>query len=747
MFTFTHNIPRGYGGLFYHPSQYNHYMTGGQLVDISNVRENDLSTNAYRPTKNFNEQLQAFIRDIPVPQLQGSTREARNKYREDMVLYNNYVKNKEREFMQIYKDEILGNVERRFIEAGYTKDKNGIWRKPLTVQDLPWLDTLTDFIPNSKEFLNNAMQTGERFYENPNLENAIELGNTAVNAWNVGKATAEKLVNPKKLIKDYAIQKGKEMLGLGFRNKDFNKLDSHYNGHRKNKNKIIGMGDIKFKKHDEDEILYETEEKYDEEIEPIINEEENNFDETDKELIKIIFSDDEFKKLSEEEKNDFYETFQDNIKKWYEENEELINIILNKELIKLKPDDEPMTKELLEDIKNNFRDRIIDYDIKKEDVAEAKEEVKEEDKKEAYEDEFVGNGDIDISNLITDKMGEDKKTKKIIKLDDVSLETIRSEQYERLQIKKFNLKNKNDNKEEFIFMSKEIADVPSTKGYFIKTTKEDYETNKKNPYYKQINGVYFKRIGVGEEKYHPIDAFIINIKDKKVVGAKEFKSYGSDGVLAYDKKANKYYKPALTPEEEVEIINKKIPDSMKYKEVSGCPVQITKFIGYGNMMIEYKKIKNEYIFNRLFNPETNQTIYLNINNNFIPIINKNNNFDYKANISYKVYDEDKYKDNLNFDLTDQKFLKENFILNKRNGTKNLYTGVSKNNKTIYNTQPKIPIYEEFEKKYEGEEIDKEEIDKEYDNALKIYNNELSRWKNIWEFYRGKDEGKSKLLLY
>jgi hypothetical protein len=221
-------------------------MQGGQLVDMSQVKEGDLSTNAYRASYDFNRQLQNFIRNIPKPVLEGSSPQARNKYREDMVKYNNYVKSREREFMDIYKDEILGNVEQRFLEAGYTKDKNGMWTKPASIKDLPWLAKATSWIPGAHDFINNAITKGETFYNDPNLENALELGNTAVNAWNVGKATAEKLLNPKKLVKDLAIRQGRKMLGVGLN------PHHHYDSWKRRKlngggfNEIIQSFDQKF---------------------------------------------------------------------------------------------------------------------------------------------------------------------------------------------------------------------------------------------------------------------------------------------------------------------------------------------------------------------------------------------------------------------------------------------------------------------------------------------------------------------
>jgi hypothetical protein len=192
-------------------------MKGGQLVDTSDVKEGDVTTNAYKASSDFNEQLQKHLKSDYIPQLRSGSKADRDRYREEMVEYNKKQKEKQNEFMANYKSDILKANEQKFLEAGYYKDKNGMWRKPASLADVPWLNDVAGAI-GVKGFLNNAITKGETFYNKPNLENTIALGKTAVDAFNTGKTLAEKVVDPKKLIKDIAIDQAKKALGMGINN-------------------------------------------------------------------------------------------------------------------------------------------------------------------------------------------------------------------------------------------------------------------------------------------------------------------------------------------------------------------------------------------------------------------------------------------------------------------------------------------------------------------------------------------------
>lgn len=199
-------------GLFYKPVK--GQIKGGALVDTSNVAFGDTSTKNFKASSDFNEQLQKYLNDEPVPQLRSGSKADRDKYREEMVLYNKRKSEKQKEFMGKYKDDIDKANDEKFLEAGYYKDKNGRWQKPASLEDVPWLNDVAGAI-GARNFFNKAIRTGETFYNKPNLENTIALGKTAIDYFNTGKNLAEKVADPKKLVKDIAIEQGKKLLGAG----------------------------------------------------------------------------------------------------------------------------------------------------------------------------------------------------------------------------------------------------------------------------------------------------------------------------------------------------------------------------------------------------------------------------------------------------------------------------------------------------------------------------------------------------
>jgi hypothetical protein len=62
----------------------------------------------------------------------------------------------------------------------------------------------------------------------------MNAGQTLVDSGMAGYNMGKQLADPKKLIKDIAIQQGKKALGMGLP-KDYNKIDNHYNGYKKRK--------------------------------------------------------------------------------------------------------------------------------------------------------------------------------------------------------------------------------------------------------------------------------------------------------------------------------------------------------------------------------------------------------------------------------------------------------------------------------------------------------------------------------
>ena len=244
-------------GLGYHPSP--RQLRGGSLIDDSAINYGkDVTTDKLKASSDFANQYKSAISDVgmEMPTLKSGSKKDRDTYREQMAIYNKKVKELEKGFMNKYKDEITQNVDSQFAAAGYVKDKNGRWIKPASISDVPWLDKATKWIPGATDFMNRAISSGEQLYNKPNLGNIINAGTTLVDSATAGYNAAKQLADPKKLIKDIAIQQGKKALGMGLP-KDYNKIDNHYNGHKKRKlqgNGIIGRGD-------DDKVIEETKEE------------------------------------------------------------------------------------------------------------------------------------------------------------------------------------------------------------------------------------------------------------------------------------------------------------------------------------------------------------------------------------------------------------------------------------------------------------------------------------------------------
>ncbi len=290
-------------GLFYHPSP--RQLRGGSLIDDSGVNYGkDTSTKNLKASSDFAEQHKAALSDVDMqmPTLKSGSKKDRDLYRNQMAIYNKKVKDKEQGFHKQYKSEIMGNLDEQFLQAGYTKDKSGKWRKPASLASVPWMEKAIGWIPGATDFANRAISAGEKVYNKPNLENIMNAGQTladsAMSGYNMGK----QLADPKKLIKDIAIQQGKKALGMGLP-RNYSNVDNHYNSHKR---KIKGRGLIKEEKplggKDDDvedvfEIYYtaepddpdELEKIYDTFIEPKINEMVPFKKPQEQEFIKDIF--------------------------------------------------------------------------------------------------------------------------------------------------------------------------------------------------------------------------------------------------------------------------------------------------------------------------------------------------------------------------------------------------------------------------------------------------------------------------
>ena len=212
-------------GIFYKSLPRN--MRGGSLIDDSNINYGmDTSTNKLKASSDFANQYKTALEnvDMEMPTLKSGSKKDRDLYREQMAIYNKKVKEQEKGFKQQYKDEINENLENQFTSAGYTKDKSGKWRKPASLSDVPWMEKAIGWIPNATEFANNAISAGEKVYNKPNLENIMNAGQTLTDSATTGYNLGKQLTDPKKIIKDIAIQQGKKALGMGI------KIDKHYNG-------------------------------------------------------------------------------------------------------------------------------------------------------------------------------------------------------------------------------------------------------------------------------------------------------------------------------------------------------------------------------------------------------------------------------------------------------------------------------------------------------------------------------------
>jgi hypothetical protein len=216
-------------GLFYHPSP--RQLRGGTLIDDSGVNYGkDTSTKNLKASSDFAEQYKSALSDVDMemPTLKSGSKKDRDLYRNQMAIYNKKVKDKEKGFKQQYKDEIMGNLDEQFLQAGYTKDKSGKWRKPASISSVPFLDKAIGWIPGATDFANRAISAGEKVYNKPNLENIMNAGQTLADSAMAGYNMGKQLADPKKLLKDIAIQQGKKLVGMGLP-KDYNKIHNHYN--------------------------------------------------------------------------------------------------------------------------------------------------------------------------------------------------------------------------------------------------------------------------------------------------------------------------------------------------------------------------------------------------------------------------------------------------------------------------------------------------------------------------------------
>jgi len=321
-------------GLFYHPSP--RQLRGGSLIDDSGVNYGkDTSTKNLKASSDFADQHKTALSDVDmeIPTLKSGSKKDRDLYRNQMAIYNKKVKDKEKGFKQQYKSEIMGNLDNQFLQAGYTKDKNGKWTKPASISDVPFLDKAIGWIPGATDFANRAISAGEKVYNKPNLENIMNAGQTladsAMSGYNMGK----QLADPKKLIKDIAIQQGKKALGMGFP-RNYSNVDNHYNGHKKRKLQGRGAGGAPKKINKITIIEKKEEKKEDDEEEEEDNDESyslKGYWETDE---KFIIKDAD--KVSYEDKIKILEKEKDALEKSKELDDALKLTIIDDELIKEK---------------------------------------------------------------------------------------------------------------------------------------------------------------------------------------------------------------------------------------------------------------------------------------------------------------------------------------------------------------------------------------------------------------------------
>jgi hypothetical protein len=198
-------------------------IKGGSLIDDSGVNYGkDTSTKNLKASSDFADQYKSALSDVDMemPTLKSGSKKDRDTYREQMAIYNKKVKDKEKGFKQQYKSEIMGNLDDQFLKAGYTKDKNGRWTKPASISDVPFLDKAIGWIPGATDFANTAIKAGEKVYNKPNIENIVNAGKVLVDSATSGYNMGKKLADPKKLIKDIAIEQGKKVLGMGIKDKN-----------------------------------------------------------------------------------------------------------------------------------------------------------------------------------------------------------------------------------------------------------------------------------------------------------------------------------------------------------------------------------------------------------------------------------------------------------------------------------------------------------------------------------------------
>lgn len=141
---------------------------------------------------NFNTELQnALHKDREPPTLKSGSKKDREAYRVAMNAYNAQTKDLENMFKEEYKGQINKKIDEKLIAEGYTKDKNGVWRKPASLDDVPLFAETIGKIPGMKAFANRAITAGERLYEKPSLSTALDAGKVLVDSFKQGANVAK----------------------------------------------------------------------------------------------------------------------------------------------------------------------------------------------------------------------------------------------------------------------------------------------------------------------------------------------------------------------------------------------------------------------------------------------------------------------------------------------------------------------------------------------------------------------------
>jgi hypothetical protein len=148
-----------------------------------------------------------------VPTLKSSSKKDRDIYRKEMNEYNARQKEKEKEFNDEYKKQILNKTEEQMLKNGYFKDKNGKWTKPTTIDDVPLLAKAFDSI-GLKKWANDTISVGENLYNKPSVNNLVKAVTVMKDSANMVPNAVEKNLKKVEQVKD-VVNKVQSVRGKG----------------------------------------------------------------------------------------------------------------------------------------------------------------------------------------------------------------------------------------------------------------------------------------------------------------------------------------------------------------------------------------------------------------------------------------------------------------------------------------------------------------------------------------------------